>query len=95
MRSTNVSSKMNVKGNGARTRDSDPLRELLLPSARKGTEHFAVPVYKIVIIILALFLISSLSQGGPLLPRVVGAIVNLCIMAAVIQVVISLQRSLH
>jgi hypothetical protein len=54
-----------------------------------------IRVGKMAIVVLVLLLIFGLRQGGPLLPLVVGAVVNLCIMAAVVQVVIRLQRSLH
>lgn len=54
-----------------------------------------IRVGKIAIVILMLFLVLGLLQGGPLLPRLVGAIVNVWITAAIILVVVRLQRSLH
>jgi len=51
---------------------------------------------KTAIVILALLLVNALRQigSGHLLPLLVGVAVNLCTMAAVIQVVLRLQKSL-
>jgi hypothetical protein len=54
-----------------------------------------IRVGKIAIIILALLLVFRLLQGGPPLLLVASAVINLSIMAAVIQVVVRLQRSLR
>jgi hypothetical protein len=54
-----------------------------------------IRVGKIAIVVLVLLLVLGLLQGGPLLPRLVGAIVNVWIIAAIILVVVRLQRSLH
>jgi len=79
-------------------------KESKVPSAPSGLSIDAdtrqrrplgIRVGKIVIVILALLLIFRLLQGGPPLLLAVSAIVNLFIMAAVIQVVVRLQRSLH
>jgi hypothetical protein len=54
-----------------------------------------IRVGKIAIVILALLLTFRLLQGGPPLFLAVSAIVNLCILAAIIQVVVRLQKSLR
>jgi hypothetical protein len=78
-------------------------REFTVPLGPSGVSIDAVTrkrrlmgirVGKIAIVVLALLLIVGLFQGGPLIPLLVGAIVNLCIMAAVIRVVVRLQKSL-
>lgn len=49
---------------------------------------------KAMIVLLAVSLIFGLSQGGPLLPILVGVAVNLGMMAALIWWVVRLQKSL-
>jgi hypothetical protein len=68
---------------------------LSIDAVTRKRRLLGIRVGKIAIVVLALLLIFGLLQGGPLLPLLVGAIVNLCIMGAVIQVVVRLQRSLH
>jgi hypothetical protein len=50
---------------------------------------------KIAIIILLLLLIFGMRQDGPLYAKVVGAAVNLFIIAAIAQLIVRLQKSLH
>jgi hypothetical protein len=54
-----------------------------------------IRVGKIAIVVLMLCLVSGLLRGGPLLLVLGAAIINLCIVAAIIIVVVRLQRSLH
>lgn len=68
---------------------------LSIDAVTRKRRLLGIRVGKIAIVVLALLLIFGLLQGGPLFPLLVGAIVNLCIMGAVIQVVVRLQRSLH
>ncbi len=79
-------------------------KELKVPPGPPGASIDAVTrkrrllgirIGKVAIVVLLLLLIFGLLRGGPLLSLLAGAIVNLCIMAVIIQMVIRLQRNLH
>jgi hypothetical protein len=69
--------------------------ELSIDAATRKRRLLGIRVGKIAIVVLALFLVFGLLQGGPFLPLLVGAIANICMMAAIIRIVVRLQRSLH
>jgi len=53
-----------------------------------------IRTFKIAIVVLGLCLILGLVRGGPMLPSLVGAAINLGITATLIRLVVLLQRSL-
>ena len=54
-----------------------------------------IRVGKVAIVVLAVSLVLGLRQDGPRLLLLLGAAINLCIMAAVIWAVVRLQKSLN
>jgi hypothetical protein len=69
--------------------------EASLDAVTRKRRLLGIRVGKIAIVALLLCLVLGLLRGGPLLPLLAGAIANLCIIAAIIVVVVRLQRSLH
>jgi hypothetical protein len=68
-----------------------------IDEATRKRRLLSIRAGQLAIVILALSLLIGLRQirTAPLLPLVVGAAVNLCIMAVVIRIVVRLQRSVN
>ena len=54
-----------------------------------------IHIGEVAIAVLVVLLIQAVVRGGPALPVLVGAAVNVCIIAAIIQVIVRLRRSLR
>ena len=66
-----------------------------LDSVTRRRRLLGIRMGKVAIVALALLLILSLFRGGPPLALIVAGVVNVCIIAAIIHVVVRLQRSLR
>lgn len=61
--------------------------------AARKRRLLGIRIGKVATVFLGFLLIFGLLQNGPWLPRVVGATINVCIMAAIIRVIVRLQKT--